>query len=185
MIHHIFQRIIYSTVSIIVLFAIFMVINFLGVAFTGFIPTLFMIFSIPICMLYVWLYKQGLISVLKNQSVYLSTHLWLAIACVGFIFLTKDIYIYIYPTDMEKMTIFEFTFSVTLLITVPLFLTISPLSFIVAHDEKFAKTWFFTLCFIFSIIFIAAPFLWIPMIIYYPLMRKYTSKVKKRLQKNN
>ncbi len=196
-VNNFYQGCIYLIVSTSLLVVVLNIFKYLFIItpLSIFVAAIGMILSIPFSKIYIYLYKKNLINILKNKKTYLVIHFLLWLITFIFVYLTKNTDIYYGFVNIDSFiqgyydgqySTFEFIttpiITITWFLAAPFFLIISPLSFII-HDEKFAKIWFFSLCFIISIPTLTIPFLWIPMIVYYPLMRKYTTKVRKRIKR--
>jgi hypothetical protein len=143
-----------------------------------------MVLSVPICRIYIYLYQHGYIEALRSKKQYIISSVLMLLFMILIIPVLSGMpFLYLrfdrVPLCFSPGTNEDFMLLMLTLI-VPFFLVISPLSFVI-HDKLFAKTWFFFLCIIFSIPLVTIPFLWIPMIVYYPLLIKFTSRARKNL----
>jgi hypothetical protein len=147
-----------------------------------------MLLSVPVySRIYIRLFKSGYIEALINKKLYAISQILLFALLVTIWIVLVSNYQHLSSSrfwgdgsGLLPYEIFKRLCDIAFIMIVPFMLVISPLSFVI-HGRSFASTWFFFLCIIFSIPLVTIPILWIPMILYYPLLIKFTSRERNNL----
>ncbi|WP_019556296.1 hypothetical protein [Thiomicrorhabdus arctica] len=134
--------------------------------------------SLLLLPLYIGLVQSGWLEKLKLRMVYVQANLILLffLFCIFLLFFLNSVPGE-FPHNIDNIYLY-FMYAMAL----PTLLILSPLAFVL-HGKKFANTWLFTLAIMNSFVWISIPVIWLPMLIYYPIMVVVTNFYRKKLIK--
>lgn len=175
-----FQFLLFAIVAILIFIAFYALDTYMyalssdaGMFFIIFSPLVEMILSFAYIYLFLYFYRKGFFTFLNTKKYYLFMNFFSLCSLLSIMFL--------YKFFISGSSFIYFLFIVYLLI-LPLHIAISPLVFVL-HARKFANLYFFGLL----LPYLLSPFIIIILpllLIYYPLMLKYTNHLRRKYNIN-